>query len=213
MSDTEIVQIEAEQGLRRSVELGELQLRDDGRTVHGKIVPFREAAKVTQRRADGQIESFEEMFAPGSLTACCQLAQRRGNAGWIALNLDHDESFDNRVGYATELEQREDGGYATFRLYEGPQLPKVRSMLEESHKGLSVMFDDVAKPRLVGGIRERVQVYLHHVAATPSPVYSGAGVLAMRSDEGGTLSVSTPALDEIDDYLARERDRWAHLTA
>jgi phage head maturation protease len=212
MSTIDVELIEPEQGLRRSVELGALQLRDDGRTVHGKIVPFREAARVTQRSADGKIESFDEMFAPGSLTACCQLAQRRGNAGWIALNLDHDESFDARVGYATELEQREDGGYATFRLFDGPQLPKVRSMIEESHKGLSVMFDDVAKPRIVGGVRERVQVYLHHVAATPSPVYSGAGVLAMRSD-GGAATLGTPALDETDAWLERERDRWAHLRA
>lgn len=202
MSESDI-HLTAEQGLRRSVEFGELQLRDDGRTVHGKIVPFREPTQITQRRADGEVESFEEMFAPGSLTACCQLAQRRGNAGWIALNLDHDESFDARVGYATELEQREDGGYATFRLYDGPQLPKVRSMIEESHKGLSVMFDDVAKPRLIGKVRERVQVYLHHVAATPSPAYAGAGVLAMRSTDSG-LTLGTPALDEVQQWLAAQ---------
>lgn len=172
---------------------GDWHLRDDGRSMLGRIVPFEEPAIVVE-----QGERFEEEFLPGCMTRMCQIAARRGNAGWISLNLDHDETMDARIGYATGLEQRDDGGWAEFRLYPGNQLEKVRSMLTESHRGLSVMFDDIAEPRVTAGRRSRVQISVRHVAATPVPIYSGARVALVRDGTGS----DAPTVDELGDRPA-----------
>lgn len=180
-------------GAQLVVDDGHWQLRDDGRFVRGRIVPFNEPTLVVDRG-----ERFREQFLPGCMTRLCQLVAKRGNAGFIQLNLDHDESFASLIGYARSVEQLDDGGYADFKLYRSPDLDKVRSMLEESHTGLSVMFDDVATPRLLDGIRSRVQIAIRHVAATAFPAYRGAAITAMRDD----VSHDPPTLDEIDDRPA-----------
>lgn len=182
---------------------GDWHMRDDGRTVDGRIVPFGVRALVAE---NGEV--FEEQFLPGCLSTMCQIATKRGNAGWIALNLDHDEAFDRLIGYASVLDQRDDGGYATFRLYAGPQLDKVRSMLEESHTGLSVMFGDIVPPREINGIRSRVQIHVSHVAATPQPVYTNASVLALRGGAQVHLA-ERPALREWEQWLADNTSRPA----
>jgi len=179
-----------------------LHMRSDGRSLFGMIVPYMRPAKVVERNQAGDIETYLEQFARGSLTALIQQAGRRGNAGFISLNLEHDEGLDSRIGYAAELSQTDDGGFAEFRLYEGAQLDKVRSMLAESHRGLSVNFTDLTPPTLDGEVVTRVQTYIDHVAATPVPTYAGAEVLAMRSD--GTLALETPALDELAEWLATQ---------
>ena len=166
------------------------ELRDDGRLVRGRIVPFKERALVVDKG-----ERFVEQFLPGCLTRLCQLVSKRGNAGFISLNLDHDESFDRLIGYAATIEQHDDGGWADFKLYRSPDLDKIRSMLEESHGGLSVSFTDVVPPLVIDGVRSRVQVGIHHVAATPFPTYRGAAITAMRD-------VDSTQLDEIDDRPA-----------
>jgi hypothetical protein len=127
-----------------------------------------------------------------------QIAHKRGNAGWISFNIDHDESMDARIGYAVSLEQLDDGGWCDFRLYNGAQLDKVRSMLEESHRGLSVMFDDVVAPKVIDGVRSRVQIKIAHVAATPMPVYDGALITAIRDVTGS----EAPTVDELEDRPA-----------
>lgn len=209
MSQTDIEPPEAEDELRkercavRSVAVEKLSLASDGRTVDAKIVPFREPAQVTQLGRDGKPETFMEMFAPDSLTAVCQLAEQRGDFAWISMNLDHEDVLDKRIGYAKSVEQREDGGYATFRLYKRSDLEMIQDMLSTSHRGMSIMFHDRAKPRRVGGIIERVQVMLHHVAATPIPVYKNTGVVAMRNGEE-TPELGTPALDEVQAWLAAQ---------
>lgn len=178
-------------GQRIELDVGRWELRDDGRSVLGRIVPFNEPAVVIDRG-----ERFREQFLPGSLTRMCQVIAKRGNAGWVSLNLDHDEGFDARIGYARMIEQRDDGGWADFKLYRGPQLDKVRSMLEESHTGLSVMFDDIAPPKVLDGIRSRVQVVISHVAATAFPVYRGAKITAMRDEVTTPAPITSDELDE-----------------
>lgn len=174
----------------------EWHFRDDLNVVEGRMVPYNESALVVE---NGEV--FYEAFDPGSVTRMLQFAKRRGNAGWIAFNLDHDETFDNRIGYARSIESREDGAWGAFKLYQGPDLPKVRSMLEESHTGLSVMFHDLVPAREVDGVRHRVQVSISHVAATPMPTYAGAVITAVRSVDPVDLG-GTPALDEWNEWLA-----------
>lgn len=182
----------------RSFEVDVLALRDDGRTVDGRILPYGEVALVS----DGG-EPYRETFLPGALTRMVQTAKRRGNAAWIALSIEHDDGLRSRIGYASELREDDGGGYATFRLYDSDDLTKVRSMLSESHTGLSVGFRDLARPRNVDGVTARVQIHLDHVAATPVPCYVGAGVLSVRSGDGE--SFPTPQLDDVRAFL-RARD-------
>jgi hypothetical protein len=165
--------------------------------MEGRFLPFAEQALV----ADPGVVPYHEVFMPGCMTRMCQVARQRGNAGFIGLDLDHSEQFDHRIGYAREIEQRDDGGYGVFRLYEGAQLEKVRSMLAESHTGLSVNFHDVAKPRLIEGVTQRTQIHVVSVAATPMPSYAGAKVLSLRSIDEEAPPVETPAFDEIREWL------------
>lgn len=165
--------------------------------VEGRVVPFNQVATVIEHG-----ERYREGFRAGSLTFMHQFAKQRGNAAWVHLNLDHDESLPARIGFARSFEQRDDGGWATFKLYPSADLPKVRSMLTESHTGLSVLFDDLAPPVDVDGVRWRTQVKILHVAATPIPVYAGAGITSVRAAGAPDPSeLLTPALDEWTAYL------------
>jgi HK97 family phage prohead protease len=196
--------------MKRSFDVGEWNIRSDdpdGRTVEGRIVPYNQIETVVQRdQATGELVKFKEQFLPGSCLAMVQAAQKRGSASWIALLMEHNEyDFDANVGFAHSLESREDGAYAVFRLHDGNDLPKVRSMLRESHTGLSVSFADTRPPKIEDGLVSRRQVHINHVAATPTPVYSGAKVLAMRADnDDGILSTihDTPNLDSVKEWLA-----------
>lgn len=178
-------------------------LRDDGRSIYGRIVPFNVAAHVIERNAQGEIEEYDEAFLPTSFNTMIRHGQDRGNFGWIGLNLDHDEK--DRVGYARSVEVKDDGAYAEFKLYKSKDLELHRSMLEESHTGLSVEFMDMADPREVDGVRMRTQVYVKGVAATPQPCYADAGVLAMREDGNAVPQIVTPTLDEINEFLANDK--------
>jgi len=181
-----------------------LHLRDDGRSVFGLIVPWNTPSDVVERNAQGESVSFTEDFQPGSFTAMSQIAAKRGNWGFIGLKLEHEDSLESRIGFATDIEHEgTTGAFGTFKLYEGPQLEKVRSMIAESHQGLSIEFVDMAKPKVEGTTVHRTQVFVRHVAATPVPVYADAGVLAMRA-EADLPIVPTPGLDEVLAYLKGE---------
>lgn len=169
-------------------------VRADENVVEGRIVPFNEPAIVVEEG-----ERYREGFLPGSLTRMEQAVKQRGNASWIAFNLEHDTSLAARIGYARSIVQRDDGAWAEFQLYPGVDLPKVRAMLEGSHTGLSVFFRDVSPPKEADGIRWRTQVHIDHVAATPMPVYSGATITKVR--ETDALNLATPALDEWTQYV------------
>jgi len=197
--------------MKRSFDVGEWHLRaddSDGRTVEGRIVPYNQIETVYERdRQTGEVVQFKEQFLPGSCTAMVQAVAKRGNAAWISLLMEHQENdFGAKIGFAQSLESREDGAYAVFRLHDGNDLPKVRSMLRESHTGLSVSFADTRNPKIVDGVVSRVQVHINHVAATPTPVYSDAKVLAMRSVFDGESTLvpnihETPNLDAVKEWL------------
>lgn len=190
--------------LVRAFNLGGFQLSDedaDGRTVVGRIVPYNEVAHVVEPDESGKIVEYDEAFPPASLTKMMQGAGARGNDyRFIRFTLDHEPSFDHRIGFATGLESRDDGAWATFRLYESNDLPKVRSMLTESHTGLSVEFFATRSRTRDDGVIERLGAHIHTVTATPSPMYAGATIAAMRGED--VPAVGTPHLDELRAYLA-----------
>jgi len=188
--------------LERFIGADRLHVRDDGRTVEGCIVPYGQVAEVVERDPDtGEVSRYPEQFLRHSCMKLAQVCSRRGNAAFISLVLDHDESRDAEIGYARSLTSEDDGAYATFRLYESRDLEKHVSMLRESHTGLSVKFADLRPPKLLDGVVSRVQVGIEHVAATPIPTYAGAGILSVRAMDGTELR-DTPQLDGVRAFLA-----------
>jgi phage head maturation protease len=194
--------------ITRDFEIDDWHVRssDDGRTVEGRIVPYNEPTDVVERTESGDLIRYREQFLPHSCLAMAQAVAKRGNAAFIALLMDHEErDFNAKIGYASTLESRDDGAHAVFRLYQSRDLEKVVSMLDESHKGLSVAFRDTKQPRDVDGVVSRVQVQIDHVAATPTPCYVGAGITGVRSEDMEALLIATPALDEIKQWLDANR--------
>jgi phage head maturation protease len=185
--------------VKRSFDLDGLRLRDEGNVAYGRIVPFNEVATVVEPDETGHLISYREGFLPGSLTMMEQVAKKRGNLSFVGLNLDHEEGALRKVAYATSLEQRDDGAYAEFRMYRSADLEKVLDMLRSSHTGLSIEFTDRARPIVRDDVTWRRQVNLFGVAATPSPAYSGAGLVSVRDNEP---EVGTPMLDEVQVWLA-----------
>lgn len=181
---------------------------DDGRIVSGRIIPFGEIGEIRERNEAGDVVEYLEEFLPDCTLANRQLAQRKmgGIPSWIALNLDHDENFDREVGRCRSLAEVDDGAEATFRLYSGHDLPKVRSILAESHQGLSVQFGDRVPPivseRDGGMLIQHRQINIFHVAATPIPAYAGAGITGMREEDIEELVMGTPNIDKVTALLA-----------
>lgn len=186
---------------RRSLDAGGLSFRDDGRTVEGCIVPFGQVADVAEvDPKSGELVRYRERFLPGCTERVRQDAAKRGGPTWVRLNLDHDGRMDARIGFATALDERAEGVHATFRLYASDNLAKVRSMLEESHRGLSVEFGDIVPPVVEGGVTSRRQIWIGGVACTPVPCYAGAGITALRQQVDAGAG-GTPKLDAVRAWL------------
>ncbi len=188
----------------------DFSLRDDGRTLHGRIVPYGEVADIAEYdETKNEIVRYREQFLPRSMAAMVQGFIARGGVSkrsnlFVPLLIDHKDNFDSMIGQATEMTDADDGAYATFRLYDDDRMTKIRSVLTESHTGLSVMFRDTRPPRVIDGIVSRVQVHIAHVAATATPAYVSAGIDSIRSNEP---IPDTPQLQSVRDWLNAERAR------
>lgn len=181
-----------------------LELRDipEGHEVYGRMFPFGVRARVHDPDGLGGWDEYDEEFLPGCTARMRQIASARGGPGWIALTVDHEPTLDARLGYCRALDEQTDGAYGTFRLYDDPaRIDKVRDMLRTSHTGLSIEFIDRAPPLIDGELRQRRQINISRVTATPVPVYAEAGVLALRAD-AEPLDCGTPNLDRARALLA-----------
>lgn len=193
-------------------------MRDDGRTLHGRIVPYGEVADIVEfDDTKNEMVRYREQFLPHSLAGMVQgFIARGGDASkrsncFVPLLIDHRDNFDSMIGQAVELTDADDGAYATFRLYDDDRMTKIRSVLTESHTGLSVMFRDTRAPKLIDGIVSRVQVHIAHVAATATPAYALAGIDSIRSNE--LPIVETPQLQRVRDWLNAEHARMSANSA
>lgn len=187
--------------MRRSFD-STLAVSDDGRQVLGRMLPFKVVAHIREM-VNGELDEYDEEFLPGCTARMRQVAANRGGApAWIRFTVDHEAGFDHRIGYCTAMAEDEDGVNGTFRLYDDPaHLDKVRSMLTESHTGMSIEFDDVAAPLIEGDLRRRRQINVSAVTATPVPVYASAR-LVVRADDDPLAGAGTPNLDRVRQMLA-----------
>jgi hypothetical protein len=175
--------------MRRAVDV--LDLTDN--EVYGRIFPFGTTAHIREFDATGSLDEYDEEFLPRCTAA---MRQARPVPNFIKFTLDHDSSFDREIGFCRQLSEQDDGAYGRFALLPGRDLDKIRAMLDESHRGLSVEFFDKVRPRVNGSLRQRVQVHVSAVTATPIPVYPEASILAMRG--GDVVSPGgTPNLDRV----------------
>ena len=168
----------------RPVTIDQLQVRNDGRTVEGRIVPYNEPAAVVDIHPETlRREPFLEVFTPGAIAQQLQKIAdlNRGRTNFIRFNLDHGEDLSRQIGFARELSEKDDGAYATFGLYDSENLDLIQSMLRESHDGLSVEFVD-HDPIVKGDTVYRRSVEIRAVAATPFAAYQTARILAVRED-------------------------------
>jgi hypothetical protein len=180
----------------------DLELADSGE-VTGRLVPFDIEQEVIDLHPDtGEVQRFIEVFRRGSFLRMIEGLKSRGWTKAVTLNLDHRSDLDGTIGYATHIEERKDGAWASFGLYESLNLDKIKSMLRTSHTGMSVGFIDKAH-KSTGSMVERLRVHVAHVAATPTPAYAGAVVASVRSEdfdfEDGppALAVARPRIDEL----------------
>lgn len=177
------------------------QLRGDGRTLDGMIVPYNQPTVIIEPDPDtNQIVKYREQFLSDSLMGMAQGFKARGLLD-VPLMMEHGIGLQNRIGYATSLESKDDGAWASFRIYDDANIVKIQSMLRESHKGLSIAFKDTRQPRMINGVVSRVQVFVGHVAATPTPAYPTAGITGMRSQDE-PLEGPRPLLEGVKAWLA-----------
>ena len=173
-----------------------LEVSGDGREVVGRVVPLGEVGHIREV-VNGELDEYDEEFLPGCTARMRQAAQMRGGPRWIKFSLDHEQGFDFNIGFCREIAEAAGGVEATFRLHDdAARLGKIRSMLTESHDGMSIEFTDVASPIVEGNLRRRRQIHITAVTATPIPVYASARVLSMRDDDH-PLDVGTPNLDRV----------------
>jgi HK97 family phage prohead protease len=96
------------------------------------------------------------------------------------------------VGRATEINDREDGLYTTFRVSATSAGDELLALARDGvYRGASIVFSPIAERAADGGVTERTRAELVRVGIVERPSFAGAEVLAVRSED------SPPMPDEI----------------
>jgi len=152
----------------------ELELRDDGdgRTLHGRAVPYGVTA---------EIPAGTERFLPGAFAR--QIATD-GAMGRIKLFGSHNQRLSGEfgVGKTVSLSERSDGLHGAWQMYDTPRGNEALHLVKTGEvSGLSVGFKPLSSRRAHDGTLERVAAHLDHVTLTNDPAYTDAAVLAVRT--------------------------------
>lgn len=176
-----------------------LRAAADG-TLEGICVPFGEISPYTEHAAG-------ERFTRGAFTKTIAARSRK-----IRLKSLHTDPMP--VGIATDFEEREDGLYGRFRLYDSPEGRAARERAHDGvYGGLSIEFRPITEQRAKDGVTEVTEAALHAVALEIEPAYSGARVLAVRSAqeeraERAWLWEKAPTVPESDPLAAVDFTRF-----
>jgi phage prohead protease, HK97 family len=136
--------------------------------LEGRCIPYGQTSMRTGH-------PHGERFAPGAFAT--SIASR---AGKIRLKSLHRDPMP--VGVDTRLEERPDGLYGTFRLYDTPEgRAAVERARDGVYGGLSVEFRALKTRQGPDGAREVTEAALHAVALEVDPAYDEARILALRS--------------------------------
>lgn len=166
----------------------------EGRTIHGRIVPYGESARVNDGRGE-----YTERFEAGAFT---RSIEQRGHK--IRLMIGHDEKT-LPIGSASSFEERSDGMHAAFTVADttagNDALELVRTGVVDS---FSIGFAGVRSrtDRSTGAV-VRTEVSLREVSLVASPAYVGAEVLGVRTVVPTRFVPATTASARL--FLLREK--------
>jgi HK97 family phage prohead protease len=178
--------------------VGDVTVDADGRTIEGVIVPYDQPAEVADDYGPAPV--YREVFTATSFARQLQgIAARPDLLRGIALKLDHRDELERHIGWTRAVESTETGLVGRFGLHARADIDLIRSMLADSHKGLSLEARLLKSRVRPDGVVERRVVELVNVAAVPAGAYVGAGITAMRAADD--VDRPTPQLDSI-------RDAW-----
>jgi HK97 family phage prohead protease len=148
----------------------------DGWTVYGRAVPY----DVDQRVSDDGKSFYVERFAGGAFSRDSAKGGR-----WVNLYVGHaGDDGDRFLGRCVQLEEKDDGLYASFRINRAH--PLAEDARAGDLTGWSVgakVFRTRETHRAGDLVKIREICGLNHVAATAAPQYAGAGVLVARDHE------------------------------
>lgn len=174
----------------------DLEVRGDGRTVYGILMPFGQEAEVN----DGY-GPYVESFRRGAFTKTI-----RERAGRVKLCLNHDKYNRFPVGRDTTLREDPAGLYGEFRLSSTRDAEEALTLVRDGVvDSFSVGFLPVKERTIRPAVIERTEVALLETSLVAFPAYQGAAIAGVRS----TVDVDEDDLREwfgslrIDDMAVR----------
>jgi phage head maturation protease len=151
----------------------------DGRTISFRIAPFGERAVA----ADGlggvpRGVPYEEELMPGLYDKQLRAANR------ILLNFEHRQGVEDIVGHGVEIERRDDGYHASFRIHDDAVGNKTLLLVNEGVlRGASVESFWLKSVRTASGVVQRVKGHLEAVAICRQGAYPSAVMTGLRTEE------------------------------
>jgi len=161
--------------ITRALSPTELEIRGDGRTVYGLVVPFNREAKIETRTG----ATFREVFRPGSFRQTINAGVNRVK---LFENHGHLRGADP-VGVATSLEETKRGVVGEFRIGKSPE---GDAALQKVHDGIldafSIGFRSVpGKSLRTKDLVEHTEANLKEVSLVSYPAYTDAAISGLRS--------------------------------
>jgi HK97 family phage prohead protease len=165
MTDTEAT-------IRRSFPATLTRSGADQRTLGGRCVPYNIPATVS----DNGGPAYREMFVRGAFRQHLSAPNR------VELTYRHGDGLLDRIGHATQLEERDDGLWGMFRVRDGVVGDQALSLVDDGFlPGLSVAGTPRRQTRSADGVVVRQQVFLTAVGLCEEPAYAGAVVSVRRT--------------------------------
>jgi HK97 family phage prohead protease len=159
-----------------------------GNLVEALIVPWDTPAPISELALDDEgglvIVDYREQFARGSFRTTAEKVPHRVSLVW-----SHEETWANIIGRGIEFIDSAEGEIGKFRLV--GDTAKARDML--GGQGMSVSFqslDPIPGTEKAGELVVRRRAHLRHVAATPTPAYDDARVLAIREADAARAAAA-----------------------
>lgn len=155
----------------------DLQVRSDGRTVFGIVMPYNVETKVN----DG-FGPYIEVFRQG---AFAKSIRERGDR--VKLLVNHEKYNKLPIGVSTGFKEDTVGLRGEFRISDTQQGDEVLTLIRDGvvdsfSAGFLPVIPSPREPVPRSGIVERVEAKLDHVGAVAFPAYEGAQIHGLRFD-------------------------------
>lgn len=170
----------------------DLEVRSDGRTVHGIAVPFGEPTPIRDRTGE-----YLEVFAPGAFTKT--IAERGHKVKALA---QHNRAA-LPLGRATVLREDGAGLYVELSLSRTREADEVLALVRDGALdafsiGFAPVQDKERRDPAQGRIVTRTEVALHEVSVVAFPAYEGAAIAGVRAAEPFALTPVQPLHRRLD---------------